>query len=270
MIPVIRQLNIYPLKSAKPIRLKEMEITASGPRYDRQWMLVKPNGQFLSQRTHPLLGQIQPTLTKESLILSAPKQRDLEIPIDLLMTETKEISIFEKKAEALRLGELYDQWASDYLEENVHFVFSKEGGLRQTSGNHGPKTPMHFSDGYPFLLTNRTTLDVLNKKLSTPISMDRFRPNIVIGTEYPDAEDNWESFEINEIPFLPVKACSRCKVIDIDPSSGESDNEVTKTLKSYRLKEGKMVFGQNLIHQGEGKISIGDPLEKVRFKPSPY
>ncbi len=270
MIPVIRQLNIYPLKSAKPIRLKEMEITQSGPRFDRQWMLVKSNGQFLSQRTHPNLGQIQPTLTKEALILSAGGQKDLEIPIDLLMTETIEVSVFGKSAKALRLGETYDQWASDYLKENVHFVFSHEGGLRETSGNHGPKTPMHFSDGYPFLLTNRTTLEVLNKKLSSPISMDRFRPNIVIGTEHPDAEDNWESFEINEIPFLPVKACSRCKVIDIDPTTGKEDKEVSQTLKSYRRKDGKMVFGQNLIHQGTGTISVGQPLERIRFKPSPY
>lgn len=266
MSPVITQLNIYPLKSAKGLRLSEMIVTGSGPRFDRQWMIAKPNGQFVSQRTHPKLSQIQPELTESSLNLSAPNMERLLIPLDQPTDDFLEIKIFGKEAKAQKLGSLFDEWISDYLNESLHLVRSEESGARRTSGNRGPVTPIHFADGYPFLLTNQSTLDFLNKKLPSPISMDRFRPNIVIKTDNHDEEDLWKSFSINNLPFLSVKACTRCKIIDIDPTTGASSKQVSQALKSYRMEEGQIVFGQNLIHQATGKIKVGDSLESIELK----
>ena len=49
-----------------------------------------------------------------------------------------------------------------------------------------------FQTGYAafsaFLMTTEASLDALNEKLPSPIGMDRFRPNIVIGGTEPYAE----------------------------------------------------------------------------------
>ena len=36
-----------------------------------------------------------------------------------------------------------------------------------------------FSDGYPFLIIGQSSLDELNNKLTEPLPINRFRPNIV-------------------------------------------------------------------------------------------
>ncbi len=266
MKPKITQLNIYPLKSARPIRLKTMKIINSGPEYDREWMLTKPNGQFLSQRTHAILGQIQPEITTSSLLLNAPGMECLELPLEYENFGEVTVQIFGKEAPAQKLSSMAHEWASDYLKQSVLLVRSSSAGSRQTSGKRGPITPLHFADGYPFLLTNEASLNQLNEKLPHAISMDRFRPNIVIDTHTPSEEDEWSQFNIGKIPFLAVKACTRCKIIDLDPATGDFNNQVSKTLKNYRTLDGKIVFGQNLIHQSTGTISLDDRIESIEFK----
>jgi len=36
---------------------------------------------------------------------------------------------------------------------------------------------------------------------------------------------------------------------------------VVKTLASYRMRENKIFFGQNLIAQGSGELEVGMPVE---------
>ena len=47
--PVLSALNIYPLKSASGISLKNIEMEQRGLPYDRRWMVVDASGQFMTQ-----------------------------------------------------------------------------------------------------------------------------------------------------------------------------------------------------------------------------
>jgi uncharacterized protein YcbX len=117
-----------------------------------------------------------------------------------------------------------------------------------------------FSDGVPFLLIGRSSLDDLNNRLKDPLPINRFRPNIVFTGGQPYQEDIIDSFTINNIAFNGVKLCARCVMITIDQNNASGSKEPTKTLASYRLKNKKIYFGQNLIHSGTGQISVGDEL----------
>ncbi len=262
--PIVKSLTVYPLKSAAGIAINEMPIVSSGPQHDREWMVVDGNNNFVSQRTHPKMGQIQTQLTKDHLILNVPGMSALKIPKIHGNPETETVKIFGKETLANTVGETFDQWLSDYLGAKVRLVRSPSKPSRETSGNHGPKTEVLFPDGYPFLLTNDATLTELNKKLAKTILMNRFRPNIVIEGAPADAEDSWSSFMINGVPFLSVKACSRCSIINLDQETGTKNSDVTKTLKTYRTKDGHVVFGRNLSHQAEGVIRVGDPLDSIQ------
>lgn len=68
-----------------------------------------------------------------------------------------------------------------------------------------------FSDGYPFLLLSQGSLDVLNHLLKEPISVNRFRPNILVDGCEPFSEDLWKVIKIDNLTFRGVKLCSRCK-----------------------------------------------------------
>ena len=51
----------------------------------------------------------------------------------------------------------------------------------------------------------------LNKRLDTPLRMDRFRANIVMAGGEPWAEDEWAGLRIGGLEFDSVKPCGRCK-----------------------------------------------------------
>jgi len=117
-----------------------------------------------------------------------------------------------------------------------------------------------FSDGYPLMLIGQASLDDLNSRLQSPLPMNRFRPNIVFTGGDPFLEDSMKQFEINGVRFFGVKLCARCVITTIDQQTTEKAKEPLKTLSTYRSKNNKIYFGQNLLFHGSGTISIGDAI----------
>jgi uncharacterized protein YcbX len=117
-----------------------------------------------------------------------------------------------------------------------------------------------FSDGYPLLLIGQAALDDLNARLAIPVSMERFRPNIVFSGGSPYLEDSWQAFSIGQMLFRAVKPCARCVLTTIDPLTGVRGPEPLRTLATYRTRANKVLFGMNLLYEGSGRLSVGDAL----------
>ena len=117
-----------------------------------------------------------------------------------------------------------------------------------------------FADGYPILLANSASLNDLNSKLSSPIEMNRFRPNIVVDGNLPFAEDNWKRIKIGDVSFKVAKKCARCHVININQDTGLSSKEPLKTLSTFRKEGNKVNFGINLIPESTGIIHDKDSV----------
>jgi uncharacterized protein YcbX len=99
--------------------------------------------------------------------------------------------------------------------------------------------------------------------------MSRFRPNIVVETIEPFAEDNWRSVQIGEIQFEISKPCSRCIITNIDQTRGEKDllKEPLNTLSTFRqLSDKGVMFGVNMIPQNKGIIKVGDRLQVLKTR----
>jgi uncharacterized protein YcbX len=47
----------------------------------------------------------------------------------------------------------------------------------------------------------------------------------------------------------------------IDQQTAVKAKEPLKTLASYRMKNNKIMFGQNLVHENTGVITVGDELK---------
>ena len=68
------------------------------------------------------------------------------------------------------------------------------------------------------------------------------------------------------VAFRAVKPCARCVIIATDQETGERarDREPLRTLAGFRRDDrGKVVFGQNLVPDGAGRIAVGDRVEVV-------
>ena len=84
---ILTELNLYPIKSCAGIALREAILTAAGLMsehiYDREWMVVDTQGEFITQRNHPKLALITPRIKADTLELRAPGMLRLEIPLGL-------------------------------------------------------------------------------------------------------------------------------------------------------------------------------------------
>ena len=56
-----------------------------------------------------------------------------------------------------------------------------------------------FSDGYPILILGQESMNNLNDKLATSVSINRFRPNIVFTGGLPHVEDKFKKIRINNV-----------------------------------------------------------------------
>lgn len=126
-----------------------------------------------------------------------------------------------------------------------------------------------FSDLSSYMLMTTQSLNMLNEKLERPVPAIQFRPNILVDTEKPFAEDDWEWIRIGERAVIRnVKPCTRCKMTKIDPESGVADKEEPlATLQSFReptdperiAVEGKApMMGINCGLYVTGSVKVGD------------
>jgi uncharacterized protein YcbX len=123
-----------------------------------------------------------------------------------------------------------------------------------------PLSRVSFADGFPFLLLSEESLADLNGRLAVPLPMNRFRPNLVIAGGAPFTEDELGHFRIGGIHFEVVKPCDRCAITTTDQTTAERGKEPLRTLATYRRRGSEVFFGQNLVHHGCGRLSVGDPL----------
>ena len=264
---ILSEIFVYPIKSASGISLNEANIGEKGIEKDRRWMLIDAEGKFISQRSHPELSLITVKIETDGLTVSHKKKNygNLFIPYYVDEENTALVEIWNDKCPAVFVSNAADCWFSKALGTQCRLVYMPEKTKRIVDPRYSNSNKtVGFADGYPFLLMGQSSLDDLNSKLQKSIKMNRFRPNLVFTGGKPFIEDDWKEFQINNITFYLVKPCARCVVTTVDQETGLKGKEPLVTLSSYRMKNNKVYFGQNLICEGSGIINVGDPLFLVK------
>jgi len=257
-------LFIYPIKSLPGIALTEALVTEKGFEHDRRWMLVDENNLFISQREAPQMTQLIISVKDDGLhIKHKTKNGAITIPFYSLGIDTDvQVTIWDDTCNATYVSDAADQWFSEMLEIKCRLVYMPDDTRRIVDQQYAPGDLVtSFADAYPFLIIGQASLDDLNERLTEALPMDRFRPNIVFTGGQPFEEDLMGSFTIGNIHFYGVKLCARCIITTINQQNATRGKEPLKTLASYRRKNNKILFGQNLVHHGEGTIAIGDRIE---------
>ena len=259
--PRLTGLHLYPIKSAAGLDPLEWEVGALGLRYDRRWMVVDSRGAMLTQRSHPRLTQVRPSVGDGLLRIETDGMPALELPLDPGLAVSLSVTIWDDCCLAEWTGERAARWFSEVLETDCSLVHLPEASARTVDPDYAP--PGHrvgFADAFPFLLISEASLADLNGRLDTPLPMNRFRPNLVIAGVEPFGEDRLGAFGIGAMRFAAVKPCDRCVVPTTDQRTGERGVEPLRTLATYRRSNGKVLFGQNVVHTGSGRLRVGEPL----------
>lgn len=264
---VISALWVYPIKSCAGVQVSEAILTETGLEFDRAWMVVDAQGEFVTQRELPRMALIRPQLKTQDMVLRAPGMLALHIALDQVQ-EPVRVRVWDDDVKAYDMGPIAAQWFSDFLGEKLRLVrFDPEQKRRSSVRWTGRVEALNqFSDGYPLLVLGEASLAGLNDKLqaagAAPVGMERFRPNIVLGSSSVGATNALSAHDEDRLGELvisteqglarlkPVKPCARCPIPNIDPATALSSPEVNDMLQTYRQDprlDGALSFGMNLV-----------------------
>lgn len=259
----IQDIYIYPIKSLGGVRVEEAWVEERGFLHDRRWMLVDPDGTFITQRKNPQLALLQVVMAKEALLVFDKNDRasQIRIPFDKSTSEQMEVTVWDDVMMAEKVGGEYDKWFQKKLGMKVFLVKMPQTTQRKVDPKYAKNGEIvSFADGMPYLLIGQSSLQELNSKLTDPIPMDRFRPNIVFSGGRAFCEDEMNSVRIGEVEFGIIKPCARCVLTTVDQETGKKGKEPLATLASFRTKNNKVLFGQNMVALSLGKVKVGDSL----------
>lgn len=258
---VLTGLFVYPVKSAAGSPVPAWPVDEFGLRHDRRWMIVDGRGRQVTQREHPRLALVRPAIQSERLRITGPGIAPLDLPLEPEGAANATAVVWGEVCAGLSMGKPAACWFSDFLGIPCDLVYMPSATVRPADPAYAPPgVRVSFADAFPFLLISQESLDDLNSRMPGPLPMNRFRPNLVIAGGEPYMEDRLHSFRIGGFEMRAVKPCDRCVLTTIDQATGGRGSEPLRTLATYRKVEGKVFFGQNVVHLSPGRLRVGDPV----------
>ena len=261
----LSELNIYPVKSLRGITLESALVEERGLQFDRRWLLVDGDGRFITQREVPRMATVKIDVGPGGM-RAIRNGSSINVPLDPATGDRAYVQIWNNEVEAEYYPQEIHRWFTDAIGSECRLVSMPETTRRVVDPNYAVRVlqdTVSFADAYPFLLIGEGSLADLNSRLDRPVPMNRFRPNFVVSGSDAFEEDTWKRVRIGPTEFHVVKPCARCIVTTVDQTAGESTGkEPLATLSSYRNRDGKVLFGQNLIaEKAGGTVRVGDEIE---------
>jgi uncharacterized protein YcbX len=261
---LVKQLYLFPIKSLAAIAVDHVLVDAAGFVGDRRFMLVDPNGKFITQRTRPDLTRfklsevvggylVQDQITGQSKVLSSmPK-----------LKESLAAELWDDSLQVVEVGEGWSEWFSGLLQEPVRLVMQKPEFPRIIKGKYQTKgsNQSSFADSLPILLASEASYQQVETVYGHDYDPLRFRANLIVEGSNSFEEDTWEEISINAVRLFGAKPCARCQLINVDPATGQVDQGgMLKALATFRQKDHKVYFGQQMVPITLGKIQVGDEV----------
>lgn len=267
-------LYVYPVKGCGGIRLERALLGPLGLLHDRRWMIADAeSGRFLTQRVHPELATVLPTVLPDRLELALPDGTALALPLDDQGTP-RPVEVWGDRVDAVEPDPRASAAIGQWLGRAVVLVRFPEAAERPCDPDYaqaGSRTG--FADGFPLLVTTTGSLEALNGTIGRrgggAVPMSRFRPNLVVEAA-AGAEDRLGCLEIEGGAVLDlVKRCERCAVTTIDQATGrKTGKEPLASLAVSRTDKttGGVWFGQNAVPRlGDGETATLEVGAACRF-----
>ena len=259
MNATIAALYVYPVKSCRGIALDEARLTERGLAHDREWMIVDAIGRFITQRELPRLALIRTALSATTLRLDAPGLPALEIEFDRDGAR-RSVTVWRDTLPAIDQGDDAARWLSQWIGAPARLVRFDRAVKRMCNPDFaGPGGAHHaFADGYPVLVLSQASLAELNRRLDAPLTVDRFRPNVLLAGIEAHDEDHIATIEVDTVRLKLVKPCTRCQITTTDQVSAMVGIEPLPTLAQYRHNAtlDGVTFGMNAIVEAGAGATI--------------
>ena len=218
----------YPVKSMAAEALRSVAVGWHGLAGDRRWAFIRPGMErsgfpWLTIREVPQLWRYEPYFTDSEnveaskTVVKTPDGSELEVA---------DLALAAHFGDGVRV-------------------------MKQYSG---------VFDVMPLSLLTVQSVEELSASVGLPLTPSRFRPNILIdapaGGAFP--EDTWTGsvLRVGEMRLRVDQRDKRCVMVNIDPSSSDSDPRVLRAV----ARERDARFGVYGTVVEPGKIAVGDSV----------
>ena len=261
IVPTLSAIYRYPIKSTAGEALSSARVLEEGLEQDRRFMVVKPDGSFVTARKYPALQRVVARFDGGRLSLIHDDQVALTESRQAFAREKFDTRVWADDFCALTTTIRLDAWMSRVVGEPMSLLWL---GERSSRYRDLIETRVSFADGYPLLLTSEASLADVNSRTDGSHVMAQFRPNLVASGTPAFAEDEWRRVRIGDVVFRVDAPCSRCVMITVDPERGvrRADGEPMRALMRYRKgADNNVYFGQNLVAENCGEVTVGQAIE---------
>jgi uncharacterized protein len=277
----VTSLRVYPVKSMAGIEVDVAVVEPWGLAGDRRWGIVNERGTPVTAReVHGLLG-----LSAEPVGGRRIRIRDRDgqpLTVDEPMGAAAIPVSHSRQGFALPAGDDANRWLSARIGLSVRLVWQPDPTVRSIAPQYGgaPGESLSLADAGPLLLVSEASMAQLNEWIladanvadvpdldpddisadalaTAPLSIARFRPNIVIDGDEPFAEETWTRVTAGDLEFRTTMICDRCVMTTIDPVTQSGGKEPIRTLARYRRRDRKTWFGIRLVPVQAGRIHVG-------------
>ncbi|EWC64272.1 Flavodoxin reductases (ferredoxin-NADPH reductases) family 1 [Actinokineospora spheciospongiae] len=251
-------LNTFPVKGCAPVPLTRARVGAAGLEHDRAWMVTDPDGTFRSQRRDPRLALVHPRVADDVLILSAPDAPVIEVEVDD-HAPARPVTLFGEPFRGIDQGDPAADWLTRVLGRPSRLVRVPPDHDRAPTG----LTPgtSGYADSSAVHLLGLASHAELNRRLTTPVPLDRFRANVLVAGGPPHAEDDLRAITVGGVALGYTKPAIRCAVTTVDQATAaRTGPEPLRTLATYRRTPEGVAFGVKFAVTTPGWIEVGDEV----------
>ncbi|KAF0290718.1 Mitochondrial amidoxime-reducing component 1 [Amphibalanus amphitrite] len=290
-IGTVRALTLYPLKSGAGQPLQRGRVTLLGLRggdgvLDRS-LAVVCGGKVMDAGTRRRLVLISAEIGAGEVTLSAPEVKSLTVPLPKDGEATMmEVDLNGHPDSGADLGPEAARWLHEFFADGKSYslMYFLPGAVTPRRTSQLPHPYVHLADPEDAVTYNFVTplsvicdasIDELNRRLASPVTVHQFRHNIVVGGAAPFDDDDWRLVRVGGAQLRRVKPVHRCGITLVDPNTGERSDamEPLRTLRTFRLartaeerrlyKEAPLL-GSALAVDQEGDVAVGDTVYVTR------
>lgn len=296
----IVSLRIYPIKSCRGIEVQSIRLHKTGLDLDRNWMFVDAKSrQFLTIRSDPTMTLIDTGLSGDNRgkwttlhVGIHDTENHVDVPCyptsEWLEANTKltKVEIWGEDTDAWEYNDDINSIFSEFFKKPVALVY-KGPTPRIARGNaspelYGKEQEHHFADLMSLQVASEASLADLNSRLEAAghdqLTIERFRPNVIVKGTKPWDEDSWKKVRISttdherealwRVHLDVLCHCARCQVPNVNPDTAEKHaHEPWDTLMKFRrIDQGgvakyKPCFGMLCIPTSDGPVAVGGMLD---------
>lgn len=241
----VTRIGLAPIKGTRHAEIPAVDLTPAGPVGDRLFCLVDiGSGRVVRTVDHPRLTLVDATWDGTTLTIRTPDGREVATAPEPT-GELLDLDYWGRGAQVELLGSPHAQLLGDHLGREVHLARVQPGEVVY---------------GSAVSLVTTGEIEALGESDSS-----RFRATFTIDADHSPPPGTVLS--IGEATVRVRAPMPRCRVIDINPTTGEMDRRHLATLADWPRATGELWFGVDAEVLTPGTARRGDRVTTTQATP---